>query len=162
MLVAIKAPKFAIFHDEQKRLINNFRYEGEILQKLCHENVIDLLQMVQNEKDFLLVFPLMACSLEDVIYSQPYDLEQTKHIIAKVLSGTKYIHKMKIIHRDLKPENILINEEAVKISDFGLATQIDNGELLHLQCGTWSYLAPEVLLKCGYGQKVDIWVCTQL
>lgn len=109
MLVAIKTPKFTIFNDESKQLIDNFRYEGQILQGLRLENVIEILQIVENGKDFFLFFPLMHCSLEDVIYSQPFDFQKTKHIITNVLNGTKYIHDMNILHRDMKPDNILVS-----------------------------------------------------
>ncbi|KAL0323940.1 UNVERIFIED_CONTAM: CBL-interacting serine/threonine-protein kinase [Sesamum calycinum] len=51
----------------------------------------------------------------------------------------------------------------LKISDFGLSALHEhpsNGELLHTQCGTPAYVAPEVLQTKGYnGAKADIWSC---
>ena len=53
----------------------------------------------------------------------------------------------------------------VKITDFGFAKQLQEGEKLTNLCGTPGYLAPETL-KCnmfegspGYSQEVDIWAC---
>lgn len=34
------------------------------------------------------------------------------------------MHKLTIIHRDLKVENILVNENVVKIADFGVAKRV--------------------------------------
>jgi len=31
------------------------------------------------------------------------------------------MHKHGFFHRDMKPENVLVNEEDVKVADFGLA-----------------------------------------
>jgi serine/threonine protein kinase len=68
------------------------------------------------------------------------------------------------VHRDLKPENILIEKDAatetiqnVKISDFGLSKIAVPGEKMYDSCGTPAYVAPEVLLKVGYGYEVDLW-----
>ena len=38
----------------------------------------------------------------------------------------KFLKARNIIHRDIKPKNILINEDGIKISDFGVAKIINN------------------------------------
>lgn len=45
----------------------------------------------------------------------------------------------------------------LKLSDFGLATYVDEGRTLKETCGTEEYLAPEVVLNLGYSLPVDIW-----
>ena len=70
-----------------------------------------------------------------------------------------YLHYHKIIHRDLKPENLLLsNKGNIKISDFGWAgvkDQIDS--MKSTFCGTYDYMAPEIMLNKPYDEKVDVW-----
>lgn len=67
---------------------------------------------------------------------------------------------MGIVHRDLKPENLLYTspdpDATIKISDFGVAKVISN-ELMITACGTPGYVAPEILIGCGYDTAVDYW-----
>jgi serine/threonine protein kinase len=52
------------------------------------------------------------------------------------------------VHRDLKPENLIlkdnISDSQVKIADFGLASFINKGEKLKLQCGSAGYVGKTV------------------
>ena len=45
----------------------------------------------------------------------------------------------------------------IKLADFGLSRVIQPGEQLMDDCGTLSYIAPDILRKNGYGRSVDMW-----
>lgn len=64
-----------------------------------------------------------------------------------------------MIHRDIKPENILIADQAqmhVKLCDFGWSTHtIDERRMTF--CGTVDYVAPELIGKQPYDDKIDVW-----
>ena len=78
------------------------------------------------------------------------------------------IFQNNVIHRDIKPENILLDKDFnIKLTDFGLAKEINGDERLYECVGTPGYLAPEVLEagmcernECdGYSYEVDAWAC---
>lgn len=60
--------------------------------------------------------------------------------------AVKYLHDRDIIHRDIKPENIFLDSKFnVKLGDFGWSRKLVNGELRKTFCGTYEYMAPEIL-----------------
>ena len=72
------------------------------------------------------------------------------------------MHAKNIVHRDLKPENILLDSQDksnldIKISDFGFACFFNPDEGLDLVLGSPIYMAPEIIQKEKYNDKVDIW-----
>ncbi len=85
---------------------------------------------------------------------------KAKFYCAEILLALQFLHSKKIIYRDLKPENVLIDYEGhVKLTDFGLAKELKD----HIKpktntfCGTYEYLAPEIIEKKTYNESVDYW-----
>jgi serine/threonine protein kinase len=69
-----------------------------------------------------------------------------KFIFKQIIEGLQYIHSQNIVHRDIKLDNILIDlQNNVKICDFGVSKQVRKGDVMHDQCGTPAYIAPEIL-----------------
>lgn len=90
------------------------------------------------------------------------NIEQIYFYFKQIISGMKALYNNKIVHRDLKLANILLNNESVKISDFGLSKNLGHQKSLKgSKCGTPSTMAPEVYLTSenlvNYTNKCDIW-----
>lgn len=43
------------------------------------------------------------------------------------------------------------------LTDFGLAKQFDNNTRSNSLCGTWEYMAPEIVLGKGHDKAADWW-----
>lgn len=84
---------------------------------------------------------------------------QARRFFQQLISGIDYSHRLKIVHRDLKPENVLLDDGLnVKIADFGLSNQIQDGDFLKTSCGSPNYAAPEVIRGGLYtGPEIDVW-----
>ena len=90
-------------------------------------------------------------------------IERTKifKFTYQILKSLKKIHSVGIIHRDIKPANIFINDDEIKIGDFGLATNVNKlvFESKNELVGTPLYLSPEQINHKNYNEKVDIYAC---
>ncbi len=79
-------------------------------------------------------------------------------IVSQILIGLAYLHFENRVHRDIKPANVLINSDgSVKVSDFGIATALQNTATIGSAVGSYRYMAPERLLAEKYDQSSDIW-----
>ncbi|XP_057217800.1 microtubule-associated serine/threonine-protein kinase 3 isoform X3 [Triplophysa rosa] len=104
----------------------------------------------------------------------PLPVDMTRMYFAETVLALEYLHSYGIVHRDLKPDNLLINSMGhIKLTDFGLSKiglmnmttnlyeghiEKDTREFIDKQvCGTPEYIAPEVILRQGYGKPVDWW-----
>lgn len=104
----------------------------------------------------VLTFPLADCDLLTLLKTRRVEPEATWRILADLRDALFVIHSRGIVHRDVKLENVLIFGERAKLGDFGFATFIEPGEILSEICGTPGYVAPEILNREPYDQKVDV------
>ncbi|MDR1642364.1 MAG: protein kinase [Clostridiales bacterium] len=73
--------------------------------------------------------------------------------ICKALEDLAIEH---VIHRDIKPDNILVSSQGVyKLSDFGIARELEKTSSGLSKKGTYSYMAPEIYASKDYGPTVD-------
>ena len=91
-------------------------------------------------------------------------IETTVDIIRQVCRGLAMAHSSNppIIHRDIKPQNILVGYEndglRARISDFGLAKQVNPLTLLATAAGTLQFKPPETFLKAKADScAADVW-----
>ncbi|XP_017889113.1 microtubule-associated serine/threonine-protein kinase 3 isoform X2 [Ceratina calcarata] len=104
----------------------------------------------------------------------PLPPDMARFYFAETVLAVEYLHNYGIVHRDLKPDNLLITALGhIKLTDFGLskmglmslATNLyegyidrDTRQFSDKQVfGTPEYIAPEVILRQGYGKPVDWW-----
>ena len=83
--------------------------------------------------------------------------ECARFYIVETLQALKYLHDQNIIYRDIKPENLLLDKDHnIKLCDLGWTIQGVH-QLHSTFCGTYQYMAPEMIFEHSYDHKVDIW-----
>ncbi|KAL2479048.1 CBL-interacting serine/threonine-protein kinase 25 [Forsythia ovata] len=151
-------------HVKKEEMMEQITREISIMRLVRHPNVIELKEvMATKQKIFFIMEYVKGGELFAKVAKGKLKEDVARKYFQQLLSAVDFCHSRGVSHRDLKPENLLLDEnENLKVSDFGLSAlpeQLRNG-LLHTQCGTPAYVAPEVLRKKGYdGAKADIWSC---
>jgi len=79
-----------------------------------------------------------------------------RYYTASVACALEHLHARFVVYRDLKTENLLLDRQGrLKLTDMGLAKFVIGKT--YTTCGTFPYLAPEVLRRRGYTLAVDWW-----
>ncbi|XP_021890649.1 CBL-interacting serine/threonine-protein kinase 25-like [Carica papaya] len=161
--VAIKV----ISKDQVKRegMMEQIKREIAVMRLVRHPNVAELKEvMATKTKIFFVMEYVRGGELFAKVAKGKLKEDEARKYFQQLISAVDFCHSRGVSHRDLKPENLLLDDNGdLKVSDFGLSAlpeQLRNDGLLHTQCGTPAYVAPEVLRKKGYdGSKADIWSC---
>ncbi|KAI5067487.1 hypothetical protein GOP47_0018015 [Adiantum capillus-veneris] len=134
--------------------------ERNILTKIIHPFIVQLRYSFQTKSKLYLILDFInGGHLFFQLYRQGTFSEDLARVYtAEIVSAVSHLHNNGIIHRDLKPENILLDAEGhVKLTDFGLAKEVEEYAQTNSLCGTVEYMAPEILLAKGHGKAADWW-----
>ncbi|XP_055349469.1 cyclin-dependent kinase 5-like [Paramacrobiotus metropolitanus] len=148
--------------DEDEGIPSSALREIALLKQLRHKNIVQLLDVLHNEKKLTLVFEYCDQDLKKYFDSLNGIIEPkiVRSLFYQLLCGLAYCHLKNVLHRDLKPQNILLSKNGeVKLADFGLARAFGipvrcySAEVVTL----W-YRPPDVLLGSKlYNTSIDCW-----
>lgn len=135
-------------------VISRFTREIQLLTRLTHPNVVDILDagMVEGRHYYVMEY-VNGLSLERILRKHRVRQHTAAVILKQIVTGLAAAHKQGILHRDLKPANILLDRNAVvRIVDFGLAAvqpEFRETNSASTQAGgrlgTMGYMSPEQL-----------------
>ncbi|MGA5869968.1 serine/threonine-protein kinase [Streptomyces cinereoruber] len=136
---------------QARRITESARREVELGRSAGHPRLIGLLDsFTLSAPDrppldgaIVLVMERAAGSLRELLDSGVAEADRGR-IVEGICEGVAHLHRSGWVHADLKPENILLDEHgAVKLSDFGLATELTGTHGYVSPLGTFDYLPPE-------------------
>jgi serine/threonine protein kinase/class 3 adenylate cyclase len=173
--VAVKVLAHEAVPDAQA--VRRFHKEARLLAEVRHRHVTNLIEFGEFDGNCFIVMEYVdGIDLKGFLALRPEITERVAlQIIRDVASALAVAHGRGIVHRDLKPGNILMTAERregessadaigalikngfpplVKLTDFGLARQIEQSASLDLTrtgtfLGTPYYIAPEQCQAAG-------------
>jgi serine/threonine protein kinase/tetratricopeptide (TPR) repeat protein len=146
-IVALKVMKEG--ENASEKQIRRFKRETEAAAKLQHPNIVAVHEVGCHEAFHYFTMDLIEGDPLDAIVKRKEKMPVRKvlEIVMEVGQAIHYAHGKGIIHRDLKPANILLDTDGhPKVTDFGLAKQIDHKSMLTRTgavVGTPFYMPPE-------------------
>lgn len=148
----------------------------ELLRKLKHPNMVELLASYQYHNCYNLLFPLASTDLQTFLLAETFlDIDTIYVGIHGLADALSHIHDFSFkdksvdlsrvgYHHDLRPKNILIKDGIFMIADFGLSKlkPDDQDSKSRLRGGHDDYLGPESFNEVDWtnqpvGRALDIW-----
>jgi serine/threonine-protein kinase len=150
-----------------------FRREGELLARLTHPNIAQLLDIGETllgvTRTRYLVLELVEGERIDAwCESRHLDVPARLRLFLQVCDAVAHAHAKLVVHRDLKPGNILVTATGqVKLLDFGVAKLLadETGAELTAQVPaglTPEYAAPEQLRGEPVSTATDVFALGRL
>ncbi|MFE3721563.1 serine/threonine-protein kinase [Streptomyces cyaneofuscatus] len=150
--VALKImPTAGLAPRQVRRIVESARREVELGSRAGHPRLIGLQESFvltepghpSLEGAIVLVMERAAGSLRELI-DAGVPKDDRGGLIAGICEGLAHLHRSGWVHADLKPENVLLGgDRSVKLSDFGLATELTGTHGYVPPLGTLDYFPPE-------------------
>ena len=145
------------------RINKHIQSEIAILKEIHDDHIVNLYETFETAQEVCLVLDLVngVELFEKVVELKNYSEDDARELTTSILKTLDYLHSQGIVHRDLKPENLLLPANGslseVKLTDFGMAAKLKQGEVMYQMCGSEGYMAPEMAEGIGYNTQVDMY-----
>lgn len=143
-------------------LVEGFRREIRILQRLIHPNIVEIIDW-DTEADqpfFVMEYVDGGALKKDLFETLSLTWPEARTAALQLASALAVVHTEGVIHRDLKPENILVSGDNIKLTDFGVAIDLHEGEQPPIAVrvyGTAEYASPEQIRGFPVDFRSDIY-----
>src|SRR5688572_4411824 len=148
--------------DDIARARQRIQREAEVLTRLDHPNIVELLEVLDDGDDITLVMAyLTGGTLADRTTTHgPAPAEEVERLADDLGRALAEAHRAGVVHRDIKPGNVLFDAEGVAhLADFGVASSRDDTEgltAIGTVVGTPGFMAPEQARGEDAGQAADV------
>lgn len=162
--VAVKefVPPEWMTDEEKARLKDRTLREARSAARLNHPNVVQIYDVVHADGlPWIVMEYVPSRSLHQVLTEDgAFSPVAAARVGLHVLDALSAAHDAGVLHRDIKPHNVLIGEEGrVVLTDFGLATFVDDGSVTGpgLIVGSPQYVSPERARDGASTVESDLW-----
>ena len=124
---------------------------------VANENLVSVIEYFfapEKPRVYLVMEYCDGGNLNNHIIQTDPDLPTQMSYMLQIAKAVGHLHYNNVIHRDIKPENILLVKEGgrykCKLGDFSVSRLLTDSKVCETICGTFLFVAPEVLDGKGY------------
>nr|CAB3502513.1 unnamed protein product [Digitaria exilis] len=104
----------------------------------------------------MLIFSLIYCvtfsNVFNPLFPQKGSSQECRPIYWCMHETSYFVYS----YRDLKTANLLMDDQVVKVADFGVARVKDQSGVMTAETGTYRWMAPEVIEHLPYDHSADV------
>ncbi|WP_020544636.1 serine/threonine-protein kinase [Nonomuraea coxensis] len=160
--IAIKRVTIAAdLQGDAERLRKQALKEARTAARVNHPGIVTVYDILVDEEQAWIIMELLHASSMSELIRENGPLPVGRAIAAgrEILAALGAAHAVGVLHRDIKPSNILLTTSGAVLTDFGIATIVD--ETTHIGAGsvagTPGYIAPERLRGQAATPASDLW-----
>jgi len=145
-------------HRSSKQIRKNFQEIRFLKYCINHPNIIQYIRSTKYEDRMWVITEFIdGVTLSHAVTVHQFTETQIIYVAKNILYALDFLHDNQLAHRDLKSANIMLGVNgAVKLIDFGLCSDISQGEVVHM-VGSPFWMPPEMIKRQPHGLLVDIW-----
>ncbi|CAD8111814.1 unnamed protein product [Paramecium sonneborni] len=148
----------------KQKISERLQNEVDNTRNMQHPHIVKFEDLVESPNNIYFFMEYCQGGTLEKLIKDRKRLSQTDALpyFKQLASGCGYLYEKNVIHRDLKPSNVLLQDNVIKIADFGLSKALeqqikeianDNTPLI----GTPLYMSPQVIGQQLYSIKADVW-----
>ena len=143
---------------DRRSTFERLRQEYRILTQLPpHPNVLRVVwaDKLPDDTPYLVFEYVPGTAVSEMFDSASLSPDDVKRLGLETLAGIQHLHNHCVFHRDIKPSNLLWTDQGVRIIDFNVAAQVEDGR--SRLGGTRRYVPPDLDLdgEMSIEEKTD-------
>ncbi len=136
-----------------------FHREVKLARRVTHANVARTYDLGFHEGTRFITMELIHGESLAVAARRGVALPEALRIAHEACLGLIAAHAVGVVHRDFKPDNVMLEEQRVKLTDFGIARALGapDAHTVNAIVGTPAYMAPEQVEGHAIDGRTDVY-----